>query len=948
MKKFFIILFVSIVATVMGGCLNLEGILPFLNKAPVIISKPIITATEDQLYLYQIEASDPNGDTLTYSFIIKPEGMSIDSESGLISWIPANNQVGIHQIIVEISDGKQSVAQSFEIEVFNVNNPPLIFSYFPVNLNFDINEGDSVKFEVQTHDIDSNTTLSYQWLLNGMKVSSSTVSGDGSKSSWIYFTGYGDYGQKRVKVVVSDGELQDYVQWNITINDITPPAQPTLNTVTLPTNIPAQTLSGNKESNTSIWINGVEVISVNSVTTWSYSYNLSEGENNISIISKDTMGNESNKIYATIILDTIAPAIPNLEAVSSPTNISSQILSGTKEDNSSILINDTEVVSINSSTDWSHPYNLSEGINNISVTSRDAAGNESLSITTNIILDTISPMVPTLNSIISPTNISTQVLRGTKEAETAILINGTEVIPINSETTWSYSLYLTEGTNSIFITSCDAVGNESAAVNNSITLDTIPPTTPTIHNIISPTNICTQLLSGNKEINSSILVNGVEVIFVNSVTTWSYSYNLSEGENNISIISKDTMGNESNKIYATIILDTIAPAIPNLEAVTSPTNISPQILSGTKDTNSSILINGAEIISLNSSTNWSYSYNLSEGNNDISITSQDAAGNESSVIIATIECDPNIYVDAANVTGIEDGTKTYPFNTITEGIDAVISGKSVMVTSGTYNEQLIISKSITLQGAEKESTIISGFEYTGNLITIEADGVKISGFKIDGISDTDVGIYSDSSSSIEISENIIQNQQDSGILYHSAGNDYSSGIYVYNNEICFNSKNGIKVTGEGSGIIESNTIRKNTNGIRTSNSASLEIKHNNINDNTSAGILCQDSSFLLIWGNEITINDYGIKVGVLSSDTTNPDIGGGTKDGVGQNKIAGNKTHGVSNKTTHNIMAKNNWWGDAAGPKYPGNPNNATISSDWAYWSNIDGTILFNPYSTEP
>jgi len=696
MKKFFIILFVSIVATVMGGCLNLEGILPFLNKAPVIISKPIITATEDQLYLYQIEASDPNGDTLTYSFIIKPEGMSIDSESGLISWIPANNQVGIHQIIVEISDGKQSVAQSFEIEVFNVNNPPLIFSYFPVNLNFDINEGDSVKFEVQTHDIDSNTTLSYQWLLNGMKVSSSTVSGDGSKSSWIYFTGYGDYGQKRVKVLVSDGELQDYVQWNITINDITPPAQPTLNTVTSPTNIPAQTLSGNKESNTSIWINGVEVISVNSVTTWSYSYNLSEGENNISIISKDTMGNESNKIYATIILDTIAPAIPNLEAVSSPTNISSQILSGTKEDNSSILINDTEVVSINSST------------------------------------------------------------------------------------------------------------------------------------------------------------------------------------------------------------------------------------------------------------NWSYSYNLSEGNNDISITSQDAAGNESSVIIATIECDPNIYVDAANVTGIEDGTKTYPFNTITEGIDAVISGKSVMVTSGTYNEQLIISKSITLQGAEKESTIISGFEYTGNLITIEADGVKISGFKIDGISDTDVGIYSDSSSSIEISENIIQNQQDSGILYHSAGNDYSSGIYVYNNEICFNSKNGIKVTGEGSGIIESNTIRKNTNGIRTSNSASLEIKHNNINDNTSAGILCQDSSFLLIWGNEITINDYGIKVGVLSSDTTNPDIGGGTKDGVGQNKIAGNKTHGVSNKTTHNIMAKNNWWGDAAGPKYPGNPNNATISSDWAYWSNIDGTILFNPYSTEP
>ncbi|GAI75028.1 unnamed protein product, partial [marine sediment metagenome] len=280
-------------------------------------------------------------------------------------------------------------------------------------------------------------------------------------------------------------------------------------------------------------------------------------------------------------------------------------------------------------------------------------------------------------------------------------------------------------------------------------------------------------------------------------------------------------------------MDTIAPETPTLNAVTSTTNILPQILSGTKDTNSSILINDAEIISVNSSVNWSYSYNLTEGNNNISITSRDAVGNESFTISATIEYDPNIYVDAGNTTGIEDGTKTHPFDTVTEGLIAVSSGKSVIVAAGTYNEQLLVNKSIILQGAEKESTIISGLEYTGNLITIEADGVKISGFKIDGISDTDVGIYSDSSTSIEISENIIQSHQDSGILYHSASNDYPSGVYVYNNDICFNSKNGIKVTGEGSGIIESNTINKNTNGIRAYNNASLEIKHNNITDNTS-------------------------------------------------------------------------------------------------------------------
>jgi len=630
MKKFFIVLFVSIIATVMGGCLNLASIFPILNVAPIIISQPIITATEDQLYLYQVEASDPNGDTLTYSSIIKPEGMSIDSESGLISWTPVNNQAGIHQVIVEISDGKHSVTQRFEIEVFNVNNPPQIFSYLPGSLNVGVNEGDSIKFEVQAHDIDLNTTLSYQWLLNGNKVSSFTVSGNDSKSSWIYSASYGDYGQKRVKVLVSDGELEDYVQWNITINDITSPAQPTL--------------------------------------------------------------------------------------------------------------------------------------------------------------------------------------------------------------------------------------------------------------------------------------------------------------------------------------DTDAPEAPTLDAVTSPTNISPQTLSGTKETNSSILINGAEVILINSDTTWSYSYNLSEGTNNISIASRDAAGNESSAVLTTIEYDLNIYVDIGNTSGTEDGTQTHPFNTITEGIEAATPGKSVVVAAGTYNEQLIINKEITLQGDGEGSKLITGTGFSGNLITVSADDVTISGFKIDGGlktdggSNTDIGIYSDSSSSIEISENLIQNHYDSGIFYHRTSDDYPSGIYVYNNEICQNSINGIKVIGAGSGIIEGNIIRNSDYGIKASNDASLEVKKNKIYDNCDSGIFCRNNSSLLIWGNEITSNGCGIRVGEGYSDTTNPDIGGGARGGIGRNNIFGNTTtlHGVSNMTDHNIYAKYNWWGDAAGPKYPGNNSS---SGDWAYWdddNNKAGAIIFEDYLTEP
>ena len=692
MKKFFIILLGIIVVTAMVGCLNLTAIPPFLNSAPVMISEPIITATEDQLYLYQVEASDPNGDTLIYSFIIKPEGMSIDNESGLISWTPANNQVGIHQVVVEISDGKHSVSQRFKIEVFNVNNPPQIFSYFPDSLNVGVNEGDSIKFEVQAHDIDLNTTLSFQWFLNGKLVLDSTVSRDGSKSSWIYSASYGDYGQKIVKVLVSDGELQDYVQWNITINDITPPAQPTLNTITSPTNIPTQTLSGNKESNTSIWVNGAEVISINSDTT------------------------------------------------------------------------------------WSHPYSLSEGTNDISITSWDAAENESSAVTAIIILDTINPAAPTLDAAVSPTNISPQTLSGAKEANTSIWINNLEVVPINSSTTWTYD------------------------------------------------------------------------------------------------------------------------------------------------------------------------FNLSEGENNISINSRDAVGNESSAVTATIEYDPNIYVDAANATGIEDGTKIHPFITLTEGIEAVISGKSVVVVAGNYNEQLIINKSITLQGASQDNTFISGSGLTVNLITIEADNITISGFTIDGSSCTSIGLYFDSYSFININNNIIQNNSSYGINYSN------SSPTIENNNIKNNNYSGIDVGTGGAGIIRNNFVVSSKHGIRTYGDSCPEINRNNISNNNT-GIYCRESATPIISYNTISNNSgYGILIDNILGNLVDPDIGGGDGQSDGQNKITGNSIHGVSNKTTHNIYAKYNWWGDAAGPKYPNNPDgNTALLSDWAYWSKTGGDIIFTPHlTTEP
>ncbi|HDK26432.1 MAG TPA: hypothetical protein ENG48_04995, partial [Candidatus Atribacteria bacterium] len=282
-----------VVALSIGGCLNLENIFPFLNRAPVIVSDPINTIKENDLYSYQIAAEDPDGDKLTYSLALNPEGMDIDSENGLITWIPNNNQIGVHQVIIEITDGQHSVQQDFEIEVINVNDSPQILSYFPSNFNIEINEGSSVKFEIQAFDVDKDTTLEFKWLLEGKLVSSFSANENTAQSAWKYSSKYGEYGTKTVKVLVSDGEFIDSLQWKIIIKDITPPKKPTLNEVITPTNISSQILSGTKEAYSSIWINGVEVVPLDSSTEWSYSIDLVEGENNISLTSRDLAGNES-------------------------------------------------------------------------------------------------------------------------------------------------------------------------------------------------------------------------------------------------------------------------------------------------------------------------------------------------------------------------------------------------------------------------------------------------------------------------------------------------------------------------------------------------------------------------------------------------------------------------------------------------------------------------------
>jgi hypothetical protein len=81
----------------------------FENTPPVIISSPVTEAEVGVVYVYDVDATDANGDLLAYYLLTSPVGMVIDAVSGEISWTPEKG--GNFPVIVEVSDGNLGYAQ---------------------------------------------------------------------------------------------------------------------------------------------------------------------------------------------------------------------------------------------------------------------------------------------------------------------------------------------------------------------------------------------------------------------------------------------------------------------------------------------------------------------------------------------------------------------------------------------------------------------------------------------------------------------------------------------------------------------------------------------------------------------------------------------------------------------------------------------------------------------
>jgi parallel beta-helix repeat protein len=177
-----------------------------------------------------------------------------------------------------------------------------------------------------------------------------------------------------------------------------------------------------------------------------------------------------------------------------------------------------------------------------------------------------------------------------------------------------------------------------------------------------------------------------------------------------------------------------------------------------------------------------------------------------------------LYVD-------DDGDKDY--TSIKDAINNASKGDTIFVFNGYYEGYFSINKSLTLQGENKNNTIIDGSNYFPNstsLIKITADNVTLKGFNIQN-SKRDIGMIIDDSSppfsyydygiGIEIisdynkiSDNIIQKSEGYAILLNK-----SKYTTITNNKITNNKEVSIYLKNSSKNQIYINNITNNQRGI---------------------------------------------------------------------------------------------------------------------------------------
>jgi hypothetical protein len=127
-------------ADVGAGGLAIET-LSLTTDAPAFTSTPVTSVTAGSAYTYNVTATDPNGDAVTFSSpSTLPAWLSLTDNGGgaaTLTGTPAETDVGDVQVEIDASDGTHTTKQRFVLSVASANTAPTFTSTPPTSAAVD-------------------------------------------------------------------------------------------------------------------------------------------------------------------------------------------------------------------------------------------------------------------------------------------------------------------------------------------------------------------------------------------------------------------------------------------------------------------------------------------------------------------------------------------------------------------------------------------------------------------------------------------------------------------------------------------------------------------------------------------------------------------------------------------------------------------------------------------
>lgn len=239
------------------------------------------------------------------------------------------------------------------------------------------------------------------------------------------------------------------------------------------------------------------------------------------------------------------------------------------------------------------------------------------------------------------------------------------------------------------------------------------------------------------------------------------------------------------------------------------------------------------------------------------------------------------------------GAATY--QTIQKALDCALSGDTILVAAGTYNENVVINKDLTLRGATGTASDVIIDGSGGNTIWIDSPATDVVIEHLRAINGSGHGIRAwDTASGLDLTLNNFETDNNGtfGLALKNISSLTMTGGSITNNWY------GIYAVNVSLNLSDVDMSGNSWDGIY-SELGFLTVTGSDIGGNRYGINVANNGSLTLVDSNSITNNLEGIRVDATSGSTLN----------ITNNDLSGNTNYAINNLSANTATATDNYWG---------------------------------------